>query len=112
MDLLARVRTFFLLISLAACAAAQAQTQPLEQSPQPLDPRTNQKVERLHVEDKGAAIDEVRYGGQAQNITVQPKGDAPAYEIQPENLSRSRPAERREGLGGAVGQRVWNVFNF
>jgi hypothetical protein len=111
MDSLVRLR-FFLLIPLAAGAAALAQTPPLVQESQPLDPRNNQKVERLRVEDKAVTIEEVRYGGQSQSVTVQPKGDAPAYEIQSENFSRSRPADRREGLGGATGQRVWNVFNF
>ncbi|AMO24434.1 hypothetical protein GCM10027034_13010 [Ramlibacter solisilvae] len=111
MDSLARLRSL-VLIPLAAGAAALAQTPPLVQESQPTDPRQNQKVERLRVEDKGVAIDEVRYGGQSQSVTVQPKGDVPAYEIPSENLSRSRPADRREGLGGATGQRVWNVFNF
>ena len=40
-------------------------------------------------------IDEVRYAGQTQSITVQPKGGARAYEVQP-----------------GSGQRVWNVLNF
>jgi starvation-inducible outer membrane lipoprotein len=108
MDWLARFR-FFLLIPLAGCVAALAQTSP---TPQPPDPRKNQKVEKLRVEDRAVAIEEVRYGGQSQSVTVQPKGDAPAYEIQSENLSRSRPAERREGLAGATGQRVWNILSF
>jgi hypothetical protein len=111
MDSLVRLRCF-VVMALVGCTAALAQTPPLVQESQPLDPRKNQKVEKLRVEDKSVTIDEVRYGGQSQSVSVQPKGDAPAYEIQSENLSRSRPAERREGLGGATGQRVWNVMNF
>jgi hypothetical protein len=39
-------------------------------------------------------IDEVRYAGQTESIKVQPKGRAPAYEVQP------------------TGRRVWNVLSF
>ncbi|MEJ6022525.1 hypothetical protein [Ramlibacter sp. PS4R-6] len=91
-----------------AAFAAQAQTAPLVQEPQPLQPRKNQKVERIHVEDSAVAIDEVRYAGQTQSITVQPKGDMPAYEILPANPARS--GDSRPGNKG--GERVWNVFSF
>jgi len=111
MGLLVRCR-LFLLIPLVGCVAALAQPPALVQESPPSDPRKDQKVEKLRVEDNSVTIDEVRYGGQSQSITVRPKGDAPAYEIQSENFARSRPADRREGLGGATGQRVWNVFNF
>jgi hypothetical protein len=76
-----------------------------------LDPRKNQKIERIRIEDAGNRIDELRVGGQTQNITVQPKADVPAYEIQPDDLARSRPAQSRDGLA-ARKQRVWNVLNF
>ena len=77
-----------------------------------LDPRKNQKIERIRVEDAGNRIDELRVGGQTQNVTVQPKnGDMPAYELQPDDLARSRPADSREGLSGRK-QRVWNVLSF
>jgi len=103
------------LAALLACAAASAQTvaaPPLVQESQPLDPRQNQKVEHIHLEDSGSVIDEVRYGGQTQSITVQPKANVPEYEIQPTDLARSRPADHRGGLSGAQGQRVWNLFRF
>ena len=54
----------------------------------------------------------MRYGGQTQSITVQPKADVPEYEIQPTDLARSRPADHRDGMSSATGQRVWNVFKF
>jgi hypothetical protein len=76
-----------------------------------LDPRKNQKIERIHVEDAGNRIDEVRVGGQTQSIVVQPKAAVPAYEIQPSDLARSRPDDSREGLAGRK-QRVWNVLGF
>ena len=99
-----------------ACTALSAQTvpapaPPVQESPQ-AEGRRNQRVERIHVEDGGAAIDEVRYGGQTQSITVQPKANVPEYESQPTDLSRSRPADHRDGMSNATGQRVWNVLKF
>lgn len=76
-----------------------------------LDPRSNQKIERIRIEDAGNRIDELRVGGQTQSVTVQPKADVPAYEIQPDDMARSRPSENRDGLA-ARKQRVWNVFSF
>ncbi len=98
-----------------ACSALAAQTVPAPPLPgdtQAQDHRTYQRVELISIEDTGARIDEVRHGGQTQSITVQPKGDMPAYEISPTDLARSRPADQRDGMGSATGQRVWNLFKF
>ena len=106
---------FLALAPLLACAALAAQTVPAPpqvQESQAQDGRRNQRVQRIHVEDAGVKIDEVRYGGQTQSITVQPKANVPEYEIQPTDLARSRPADHRDGLSSATGQRVWNVFKF
>jgi starvation-inducible outer membrane lipoprotein len=107
---------YLLLLPLLACTALSAQTQPaaapLVQEPPPAEGRKNQRVERIHVEDTAVVIDEVRYGGQTQSITVQPKANVPEYEIQPTDLGRSRPADNRDGMSSATGQRVWNVFKF
>ena len=72
---------------------APAGREPL-QKPEQLEDRRTQKVERIRHEDAGSVIDEVRYGGQTQSITVQPKANVPGYEIQP------------------GGTRVWNVLRF
>jgi hypothetical protein len=103
-----------LIAPLLACACALAQNVPAPPLVReaPLEARKNQKVERIRHEDSGSIIDEVRYGGQTQSITVQPKADVPEYEIQPTDMARSRPADHRGGLSGATGQRVWNVFRF
>jgi hypothetical protein len=101
-----RASLFFLAL-LPACVLAQTTIQ----REGTLDPRKNQKIERIRVEDKGNRIDEVRVGGQTQSITVQPKSGAPAYEIQPDDLARSRPSDSREGFA-ARKQRVWNVLDF
>ena len=85
--------------------------EPLQQEA-PADPRRNQKIERIHIEDGGASIDELRVGGQTQSIIVQPKANLPQYEFQPTDLSRSRPADHRDGLSSPSSQRVWNLFRF
>ena len=96
----------------ALAAQTAPATAPVTQEPARLEGRKNQKVEFIHHEDAGAVIDEVRYGGQTQSIRVQPRGDAPEYEIQPADMARSRPADPRDGMGGGGGQRVWNIFKF
>ncbi|HZY17953.1 MAG TPA: hypothetical protein VFE82_05685 [Ramlibacter sp.] len=95
---------------LLACAATLAHGQPAGDDA--AQGRRNQKVERIHHEDGANRIDEVRYGGQTESITVQPKANVPAYEVAPANLSRSRPGDDRNGLSAAGGQRSWNLLRF
>lgn len=95
-----------------AAAPAPAATAPAiadGPSNQPND-RHNQKAERIHVEDAGSRIDEMRIGGQTQSIHVQPKvGNMPAYEVKPTDGARSRP----DGFGETQSKkRVWNIGNF
>lgn len=72
--------------------------------------RPEQRTKRIHVEDGGSRVDELRIGGQTQSITVQPKvGDVPAYEVQPSDGVRNRP---RNGGETNTGTRVWNVKKF
>ncbi len=81
----------------------------------PADPLTgpqNQKIERIRHEDAGSRIDEVRYGGQTESITVQPKSGMPAYQVDTGARSRAMPADRREELGATGGQRSWNLLKF
>ena len=68
--------------------------------------RKTQKVEHLHFEDAGNRVDEIRAGGQTQRITVQPKGGAPAYEVQPADPNRPDA-----GIG-QTGPRVWRIHQF
>jgi hypothetical protein len=71
----------------------------------------NQRIEKIHVEDSGARVDEVRYGGQTQSITVQPKANVPAYEVLPNDGGRERQGQTETGSGGN-GPRVWNLMKF
>jgi hypothetical protein len=54
-----------------------------------------QRIERIHLEDAGSRIDELRVGGETQSIDVQPKGGMPPYQIQP-----------------ASGERSWKILGF
>jgi hypothetical protein len=110
-------RILLLATLLGACATAGAQA-PAPATPAPQEQakpegRKNQKVEFIRHEDNGVVIEEVRYAGQAQSVTVQPKASSmPEYEIQPADMTRTRPADNRDGMGEATGRRVWNVLKF
>lgn len=99
----------FPIVLLLPLSAVLAKT-PQSAEPPP-DPRANQKIERIRVEDGGTIVEELRVGGQTQTITVQPKGGLPAYELQPSDLARSRPSDRREGFSSGT-QRVWKILSF
>ena len=74
--------------------------------------RTSQKIEHIHIEDSGAAVDEVRYGGQTQSITVKPKANVPSYEVLPNNYGGRTYQGPGEAGSGGNGPRVWNVLKF
>ncbi len=101
-------------------AAAVAQTQAPAQPPAapaaaeeaPAVPgRRNQTIKRIRIEDAGTRIDELRVGGQTEQITVQPKAaGVPPYEIKPAEGAHGTPPEAAGGDTG--GSRVWNVLKF
>ena len=113
-----------LILTFLVCTAVSAQTPAPPAAPEPApsareqdradraEGRRNQKVERIHLEDGANVIDETRYGGQTQSITVQPKGKMPEYEIQPNDLSRTRPSDSRDGSSNAPAKSLWNVHKF
>ena len=102
--------------TLAVLPAAHAQQTPpalvpADGAPEP--PASRKKIERIRIEDDAARIDELRYGGETQSITVQPKHGAPQYEIVPLDAARQRPQTGRDNsTTGTTGQRVWKVFGF
>lgn len=72
--------------------------------------RPDKKIERIHTEDAGTKIDELRVGGETEKITVQPKTGGPAYEVKPAEGARGKaPAT---GGTDTNGSRVWNVLKF
>jgi hypothetical protein len=112
------------LVSLVlACAAPTAAV--FAQNPQPTpapaqaqpDPdkaagRQNQKIERIHVEDRNATVDELRVGGQTESITVKP-ANGPSYQVMPNETERMRNQGQSDQSSGENGSRVWwNVFKF
>jgi len=110
-----RAATFFLtslLITSPVLAQVHSENspQPNAQQPEQLQKKEqkgdkhNQRIERIHVEDGGSRVDELRVGGETKNITVQPKvGNLPAYEVQPQNT---------DGGDGTNGRRVWRALQF
>lgn len=71
-----------------------------------------QKTERIHLEDAGSRIDELRVGGETRTITVSPKGSMPRYEVQPSTANRSAGSVNRSSGTASGGNRVWNVLDF
>ena len=107
---------FVLRFSLAAFAAlplaaavAQPAT-PTQTAVQAGSARLDKKIERIRTEDAGSRIDELRVGGETQQITVQTKTGGAAYEVKPAEGARgSAPAA---ASGDTNGSRVWNVLRF
>ena len=108
--------------SLALMGQAHAQTPAATPAPAsapqladvPAPPvRGEKRIEHIVIEDKGNRIEETRYGGETQSITVKPLNSAlPAYEIVPANGARNRPIGERDTASGNSGQRVWKLFGF
>ncbi len=82
------------------------------QNTEQLSGRSNQRTERIQIEDAGSRVDELRVGGQTQTISVQPKaGNMPSYEVQSPDGARSR-AGSHNGAETNTAPRVWNVLKF
>jgi hypothetical protein len=86
------MRSVFLLSLFISCTSiAWAQTPAIV--PDALQVTANasieKRTERLHLEDSGVKIDELRIGGETKTIDVMPKGGMPAYQIQPTTGARS-----------------------
>jgi len=92
-------------------AAAVAQTSaPAEAATRAQPGRPDKKIERIRTEDAGTRIDELRVGGETQQITVQPKNGGAAYEVKPAEGARgTAPAASGNETNGS---RVWNVLKF
>ncbi|WHZ12386.1 MAG: hypothetical protein OJF60_002827 [Burkholderiaceae bacterium] len=106
-------RRILFLLQLSCCGAAFGQAPAGAPNPNAPGPKLgpNQRIERIHHEDAGSTIDELRYGGQTLSIKVQPKTDVPPYEVRPAN-----------GIGGTqptgsdrdptAGQPSWKILTY
>ena len=88
-----------------------AQLQNINASPATSTGRPDPAVQRIHTEDGGTRIDEIRVGGETQSITVQPKTNSklPAYEVKPTDTTKTNAPSSSSDTNGA---RVWNVLKF
>ena len=97
-------------LGLALCLSqALAQSAPAPTSPSAAKAPVEPRVERIRVEDGSVRIDEVRVGGQTQNITVQPK-NMPAYELGTHSSNRNPATDNSDS--GQTGSRGWKVLGF
>ena len=93
--------------------AAGAPAEDAAQRQDALRGRKDQKIERIHIEDSRTNVDELRYGGQTQNITVTPKGGRlPEYEVTPQGNSRSPSVDNQDPSASGHGPSKWNVLKF
>ena len=116
-NLVMRAAPLLLLVSLAASSvlAQDLSAPPVQAAPDasetrgaPTD-RSNQRTERIRIEDEGSRVDELRVGGQTRSITVTPKvSEMPAYEVQPTEGVRNRSRSSSD----TTGPRVWNMLKF
>ena len=72
--------------------------------------RPDKAIQRIRTEDGGTRIDELRVGGETQQITVQPKTGGAAYEVKPAEGARGTPPSANSNETN--GSRVWNVMKF
>ena len=94
-----------------AAAVAQTQAPAAASEAKPVGAaRPDKKIQRIHTEDAGTRIDELRVGGETQQITVQPKTGGAAYEVKP--AEGARGAAPASNNGDTNGSRVWNVLKF
>lgn len=109
-----------LVLSLTCLAAslwaspAWSQAKPAQAPVTTPTPSTDEPVvQYIVVEDEGARIEELHVRGEAQRITVQPKGLSKrfGYEILPASGARDL-APGPGSTRGAAGQRVWHILNF
>ena len=98
---------------LLASTVAQAQnTQAAKPAATAQEGASDIRIERIRVEDSGVRIDELRVRGETQSITVTPKGNLPAYEVEPASANRSPSAGERGSASAGGGTRVWKIFGF
>ena len=91
----------------ASAALAQARPAPAASAPKLVEPTRpagrEPLAERIVIDDGGARISELRFGGETRSITVQPKGGMPAYDVRPISGADTQ---------NTSGARTWKIFGF
>ena len=102
-----------LTICLGAAGSASAQA-PVAGNPEPAPPagRPDPAIERIRIDDGGTRIDELRVGGETQNITVTPKGNMPKYEVAPAGTNHFSVSGDRSGPSPPPSTTSWKLFSF
>ncbi len=106
------VTASLLALAMGTSGLAMAQTPATETLAPTGAPRSDQRIERIHIEDAGSRIDELRVGGETQSIQVSPKGGMPAYDVIPERSNSQLTRGERGSTGNTGGTRVWKVLGF
>ena len=111
-----RHATFTLTVALGLAISAvpgfaQTPSSPTASKPKLVEPaRTagrEQSTERIVIDDGGARINELRFGGETRSITVQPKGGMPAYDVRPIS-----GADTQNTSGTTSVARTWKILGF
>jgi hypothetical protein len=89
-----------------------AQTAPVDADADKLPGAKNQRIERIHVEDNNATVDELRVGGQTQSITVKPNSRAPAYQVMPNASELTRGQGQADSAARDTSRVWWNALKF
>ena len=102
--------TLTVILGLATYAVpvfAQALATPTATAPRLVEPARlagrEQLTERIIIDDGGARISELRFGGETRSITVQPKGGLPAYDVRPISGADTQHTS---------GTRTWKILGF
>lgn len=106
------VTMFLLALAMGTTGPSMAQTPSAETAAPTTAQRPDQRIERIHMEDAGSRIDELRVGGETRSIVVSPKGGMPAYEVVPERSNSQLTRGERGSTGNTGGTRVWKVLGF
>lgn len=100
-----------LLVTAAQATESTSTGATVEESQTPAVLPGDQTIFRIKVEDDGSRIEEMRYGGITESISVNPKGSLAPYEVQPMDSAHSHPVERDRNPE-PLGPRLWNLFDF
>ena len=103
---------YLIALAMGCTGLSMAQTAPAEAVAPASAQRPDQRIERIHIEDAGSRIDELRVGGETQSIVVSPKGGMPAYDVVPERSNSQLTRGERGSTGNTGGTRVWKVLGF